>query len=186
MRIVQSDLKPPRFGKSGIDRHEGTHLSDALDAIDNALDRAGVRAGNWDKHALFEMGFCWEEAFELAFKKRMVGVQTQHVIECDGVYCSLDGLTRDRVVEFKATFKSSNGFDLKGQRRWLMQIKGYCHAAARLKARFYVFFVRGDYSTGPVCRCFDVTFTRKELDANWELVLSALGKTKRRRRRRKG
>ena len=101
----------------------------------------------------------------------------------DGVYMSPDGeevqtviITQEvrlRVHEVKATYKSIRTVgDLSGQWMWLAQMKSYCIAAGTRFAVLHIFFLCGDYSypIRPIREVWEIEFTQKELDDNWELL----------------
>lgn len=105
----------------------------------------------------------------------------------DEIYMSPDGLQAGGVLtlskgsvrtppvihEVKATYKSINTVgDLKQQWLWLTQIKAYCKGAGTRYARLHVLFICGDYKwpLQPSARAWDLEFTQKEIDSNWELI----------------
>lgn len=77
------------------------------------------------------------------------------------------------IHEVKATYKSINTVaDFNNQWMWLTQIKCYCKGAKTRYGRFHVLFLCGDYKfpIRPIKMCWDIEFTQKELDDNWELM----------------
>lgn len=67
--------------------------------------------------------------------------------------------------EFKLSWYSMKDapFDKKFD-KWITQIKLYCYWLGITKARLYVFFVNADYKPPkPALRCWDISFTRREL-----------------------
>jgi len=82
--------------------------------------------------------------------------------------------TRHIVIhEVKATYKSTKTVgDLTSQWMWLAQIKGYCKGAKTTFAVLHVLFLCGDYSypITPVNKVWELEFTQKEIDENWDLM----------------
>lgn len=64
---------------------------------------------------------------------------------------------------------------LTSQFMWLAQGKGYCKAAGTNLWALHVLFACGDYQypLTPVAYRYDVEFTQKELDDNWQLMIDS-------------
>ena len=91
----------------------------------------------------------------------------------DGVSAEIVEKGRHAIVvhEVKATYKSTNR-DMGKEWMWLTQLKCYCKAAKTLHGKLHVLFICGDYKfpIRPVLKCWNITFSQKELDDNWQLM----------------
>jgi hypothetical protein len=142
--------------------------------------------------AKMELGTSFEEVLEAALITRLFGSRpgeftAPHADNCPNADEPLEGLDAvcqecgagtlfspdylfdidgDLVLgEFKCTWYSAKGapFDPKFS-KWITQIKLYLYWLGLTKCRLYVFFVNGDYTPpSPQLRCWELTFTRREL-----------------------
>jgi hypothetical protein len=98
--------------------------------------------------------------------------------ECrlDGIVGSPDGMTGDVLEEIKATWigRMEKGSrppvprKIIGERRWMMQLAGYCKMLNLTRARLHVLWVNGDYhNSGPEYFTYLIEFTQAELDRMW-------------------
>ena len=139
-------------------------------------------------------GFLWERALEHAFTEYMQ-VDRGIVNKQDFVQLTLpdgrivtgtpDGLKDDVVEEYKATWRSMRKWSEHPEEEfwmWVAQVKAYCHMTARTKARFFVFWVNGDYSyksgRGPQVTTCEMEFTPEEIEDNWRILLAHSGGAK--------
>lgn len=136
-----------------------------------------------------ELGFTWELLIEQCFKQRMLARQSerfvpQWMLEIDGIRMRPDGVDMElgEVYEYKCTWKSRRKWQDPERYfwEWLTQVKAYCHALGLTKARFFVYWVMGDYSyksdSGPEIWEYLLTFTQAELDSNWQMILQQAAK----------
>lgn len=134
-------------------------------------------------------GFLWERMLEFAFTeymqkdRRVLDKQTQ--LEKDGVHGTPDGINGDYIEEYKATWRSMRKWGEDPEREfwmWVAQVKAYCYMAGKTKARFFVFWVNGDYSyktaRGPQVTTCELEFTQEELEDNWRTLLAHAGDAK--------
>jgi hypothetical protein len=117
----------------------------------------------------FEKGWLWEEALSLAFGlKSPVRVGE---VELDGIVGSPDGIRHDGdewvVEEYKCTAASSSKSPAD-MWRWMMQVKGYCKMVGAAKCVFRVLHLE----FVPVYKVWELVFTQRELDENWEAIVN--------------
>lgn len=67
--------------------------------------------------------------------------------------------------------------DLQGEWLWLAQTMGYCYAEETVHARYHIYWVNGNYKYndpggGPQYRLYDLTFSEKEVEANWQMLIA--------------
>lgn len=182
MEIISLEPYEPDevFGKSGLPRSGGIHLTDLVDHI---LVSQGTKYkdSDWDKSSLFEAGFTWEQVLEDGFRARREPVLRLEEITLDGVAGSPDGydFRNSELYEYKLTYKSQGKFALSEQYRWLMQGKGYLKMLSEpenpvRRINWIVFFVMGDYrGSGPRCVRYTVEFTDMEIEDNWRMLMNA-------------
>lgn len=133
-------------------------------------------------------GFLWERALEYAFTEYMqkergtADKQTscQYMLG-DGraVTGTPDGINGEYIEEYKATWRSMRKWSEDPEAEfwmWLAQVKAYCFMTGRTKARFFIFWVNGDYSyktgRGPQVTTCEMEFTEEELLDNWRMLLA--------------
>lgn len=57
--------------------------------------------------------------------------------------------------------------------KWMTQMLAYCHNLETPYARLYSLFINGDYRhTGPQLLCWSFTFTARELQDNWRMLMN--------------
>jgi hypothetical protein len=145
-----------------------------------------------------EMGLALENMLEEGIKDRLAltgGGRPGELVEPEhGIIYSPDLLIfngETRLGEVKLTFMSSrevprevinyNGFPPKFE-KYFTQMKMYCRCLETSHARLYVFFVNGDYtwrkkgepaeSSGPQLLAWDIEFTKREIEEEWQVVTS--------------
>lgn len=181
--------------------HSRLHLSNIIDSMDEELcisdyKRKAVRSNTESKidlSACADLGFSFEVMLEEAFKRRMVDFDCTDVvrlpeIERSNIVCSPDGFQKSTKMlhEYKLRWKSVNNFDPRTEWKIMTQIKGYlmalkdsewCRGDLPVKCRLWVLFVVGDYrGTFPILRCYELTFTPKEIWDNWIMLSDWAGK----------
>lgn len=177
MRLTELGETFPILG-SGLPRAEGLHLTDVITYI---LDTINPRIGGGfdDIELTAEVGFMWEDLLSLVLGNRLG--KRLNDIQCDGIYCNPDGLGFDplnlnevALEEYKCTWKSMKKLPTEVL-KWMMQVKGYCHALGLKVVIFHVLYLMGDYFKehhGPQARSFRIEFTEEEIEENWNVILA--------------
>jgi len=125
-------------------------------------------------------------------------IETQLRLERDGVQMTPDGFDGTRLESYKLTWKSMRKWEempvgvdfdimqaehfwpwIRSEMAYLGALNETAHHNTRpnpiLTVRFFVFWINGDYSRKPgrgaQATFTDLTFTLKELDDNWRLLL---------------
>lgn len=164
-------------------RQPGWHLSGVLRG---PLVAAGELKLRGDEPDGDEMPLCM--AVGMAWEDWVVGLYPDIVwqpdpVECDGVWCSPDGvrelderediLEGLEVVEFKATWMSLSAHaDILRVRKWMWQIAGYCHAEGAETATLHVLWVAGTYKPPtPVYMTYRLAFPAAETERFWKTVV---------------
>jgi len=100
------------------------------------------------------------------------------VFEVDGIQLTPDLLDMSisfyylHLAEVKSTRASSAKFSLYDNEHYIIQMKNYCKAVGVLESDFISFFLMGDYKPSfPRLGCWNVKFTQKEIDDNWDEML---------------
>ncbi len=139
------------------------------------------------------IGFSWEDWLSRQYPDLIYHMGEMHL---DGISMSPDGVTVPKpednfdwdlgsgiIEEFKATYKSSRK-PIEDQWMWMCQIKAYCKALPTTCARLHVLHLCGDYDYNrpgmpPQYIVHAIQFTQKEIDANWNMLLTELEDWKR-------
>lgn len=131
------------------------------------------------------IGLAWEDYYIKNILSQQGVSKHPGEMLLDGIYMTPDGESLDviitrgkpvhtlRIHEVKATYKSTKTVgDVSSQWMWLSQMKAYCKGAGTNFARLHVLFICNDYTypIGPSKQIFDIEFTKKEIDDNWELL----------------
>jgi hypothetical protein len=132
------------------------------------------------------LGIGWERYYIPEVLSRFHNVEDHPAeVSHDGVYLSRDGESVSVIItvdgpewatvvhEVKCTYKSIKTVrNLDSQWMWLAQIKAYCIARNTRFAVLHVLFVCGDYTypMRPVSLAWQLEFTQRELDSNWDLL----------------
>lgn len=136
-----------------------------------------------DELAIIRMliGLAWEEQYIKHILSQEGVVKHPGQMCLDGVFMTPDGESvsvRGKktvlvIHEVKATYKSTKTVgDVSREWMWLTQLKCYCKGAKTLHGKLHVLFLCGDYKfpIRPVAKAWDIQFSQKELDDNWELM----------------
>lgn len=122
-------------------------------------------------------GYLWEHVFSVAMADSFRNAEIVRPGEfmVDGIIGSPDNwdIRTGRVVETKATWLSSRKLDSLEKHFWvwLVQMQGYCRLLDTTEAELYVFFVNGNYAPPmPIGRALTLSWTRAEIDENWEML----------------
>lgn len=175
------------FGES---RPEGLHMSDLYNSYYAALQPKKYGRKDGDPRELWTLGMCFEDMLEEGLIRRAAlaegsgrpgAMQTD-----DGIWFSPDLLIFNgstRLGEIKLTFMTPRGdfpwkvgdvyegFGSKAD-KYLTQMKLYCKALGTRHARLYAFFVpEAIKAKGGALRCWDITFTQREIDEEWDLIM---------------
>jgi hypothetical protein len=180
-------------------RSPGWHLSEIVGDMINRVKHNSKRKafGVLDEDEQqtvkmrWETGFIWEVVVEMVWRERRLttrsqfdGVIRQPELESDGIFMTPDGLrVQDRKgnplknwveEEYKATWRSARRLDAFEDDfgEWLISNKSYCRASKTNLAEFFVLFINGDYKPmEPFGRRVEVSYTQRDLDENWDMVL---------------
>ena len=174
------------LGKSTGHRSEGCHASQIYNDLFSDLEPDRFSRDSSPDPLKLEFGLALESMLEEGLRQRIVGSAERppEQVTDEGIYFSPDLIVFNgatRLGEIKLTWMSSremptaqaNGLPPKFE-KWVVQMKFYCRALALADARLLAFFVNGDYgkNRGPQLRAWDISFTRRELDDNYRMLLA--------------
>ena len=194
---IVTDQYPLFLPESLTPRSKGVHVSSIIRCI--AIETGILSTQNQDDLSLSDVrtitdedailriniGLAWEEHYIGQILSRYGVIDHPGEMQYDGVYLSHDGedlsviLTvpvlqyGPRVHEVKATYKSTKTVgDLSSQWMWITQMKAYCIARGCTTAFLHALFLCGNYVAPirPVLKIWELEFTQRELDENWELL----------------
>jgi hypothetical protein len=185
---------------SGPRTHDKLHMSDIYGALYKRLDKDRYGDGPMNQVCV-ELGLAWETALEAALKVRPTfdGEQIERpgeLLTAEGIAFNPDLLivTTDppksledgwtgtvRVGEIKLKWMSSkdaprvetSSFPSKYDKDFT-QMKAYCYHVGTRFARYYVFYVNGQYKP-PFPHepyVWDIEFTQEELEDEWRMLLN--------------
>lgn len=169
-------------------RTVGVHVSSIIKYLHGKTDEVIARRKEIDAlpederrkaYTYWEMGFAWEQIIADILGPRMFSrriVVDQEEIEVDGILMNPDAysIPDQTGEEYKATWRSAkNVSDLEGNFwPWFAQMKAYAYGLKTLKYRLFVYFVNGNWQPPvPMVRRFDITFSPRELELNWKMIL---------------
>jgi hypothetical protein len=167
---------------ANMDRHErapGCHVSNVIGSIDRRYGKLKGRTDidekpdtYWNNYRV--AGFLIERAFRELLQD--LHLTRPGALVLDGIHMTPDFIDADEWVleEYKATWRSS-AHEIDGPvfDSWMMQMKAYCKALGCLRARLRVFFMNGNYRPRvPEMKAWNIEWTQRELDQNWEMILS--------------
>ena len=169
------DVKFPKT-QFETERTEGLHLSHI---IRDLLDKAGLGykgKGFTDMELTAEVGLLWERVLSKVMGEKYANSPGE--LEKDGIILTPDGIGPDPmgkvpiiVEEYKATWKSNRTHPTEVL-NYMMQVKGYCYVVETNVCIMRVLYIMGDYrGSGPMYRESRITFTKKELWDNWQILL---------------
>ena len=123
-----------------------------------------------------EVGTSFEEVLEPVLAQRLLGKRPGEFTTPEGIIYSPDYIFPGPPLvlgEFKLTWYSSKDAPTDAKfDKWMTQIKAYCYCLGTPLARLYVLFVNGDYKPpSPQLLAWDVQFTARELEDNYEMLL---------------
>lgn len=190
----------------GTGRGAGLHLSEVIRYMREGLG-ARLPAQDAGNPGFAQVGLMLEVWVERALAT-YVGYGEQHLVTPGEMYVDGIGMNPDRyhtrddkVVEYKATWRSLRKLELDGELdldafeelfyyyRW--QVMAYCHGLGCLAADIVILFVNGDYSYkeprgGPQFRVIEMRFTEQEIMDNWRNILANAEGLRRMRRANAG
>lgn len=191
--IISSTVVEMFLPESPMPRGVGVHASGIIRAI--AMEMGILKSDGAEEVTLADkrnitnetailrmaIGLSWEEFYinNILLKEEVVKHPGQMCL--DGVYMTPDGesltlrgkKTALIIHEVKATYKSTRTVgDLEKEWMWLTQLKCYCKGAKTRYGKLHVLFICGDYTfpIRPLVKAWDIEFSQKELDDNWELM----------------
>ena len=166
-------------GKSGP-RSKGLHMSDLYGGLYKSLEPNRF-TGAPPNPLLLELGLSWETMLERELKARLLGERPEELITSEGIFYNPDLIIFNgsvRVGEMKLTYLSSrevprqsaNSFPPKFDRYFTQMMASAYHLDTN-EARLFAFFINGDYThKGPELLAWDITFSKRELDDNWQML----------------
>lgn len=178
--------------RQGYVRSGGLHMSDIYGSLYRELEPERYGRGDIDKgtkDGYLGVGLAWEETLEEALRTRLSaesGRPDEMVEPEHGIIYSPDLIIFNHVTrlgEIKLTWLSSrefpkeptNGFPPKAE-KYLTQMMAYCRCLETPYARLYALFVNGSYDRKqglkPEPRAWDIEFTRREMDENWQTLIN--------------
>ncbi len=168
------------MGRSILPRTPGLHISDIYGDLYERLEPKRYKGG-LPKAELLEAGLAFESILEEGLKNRLAQ-RPGEILSPEGILMSPDLILFNgcvRVGEIKLTWMSSrdmptetvNGLPPKFS-KWDVQMRAYCHVLDTEHARLIGFFVNNDYKPPtPRLLAWDITYTQRELDENWAMLL---------------
>lgn len=191
--MKKTDLKLYDFSRLDADlnsfdqkgrRQSGLHVSGLVRAAFKNLKNTEPKPIEGEQPFVRTMaGFLWERSLENAFTEYMgqdrKGIVKQEGYVKDDVHGTPDGVADDAIEEYKCTWRSMKKWEQDPEENfwmWFAQVKAYCYMAGKNKARFFIFWVNGDYSyktaRGPQVTTAEFEFTNEELEDNWRVLLA--------------
>ena len=178
MQITEEpfDLPANEWSEDKHARSPGLHLGKIIADIESVLNPNMPKwAGQWAMAG----GFIWERVLSrefLAPQLKAGKIVRPGELESDGIYMTPDGYdTHENVLEeWKCTWKSSNN-PIEGPKFWRYwtQCKAYCRVLGTKQVRLRVLYLMGNYrGGGPHATTYSSTFSDKELDNNWEMIVN--------------
>lgn len=182
------DLSKPT---EGYVRTPGLHMSDLYNSLYAELEPKRYAKGDGPDETKMTLGTAFEEVLAIALAERVLGdrpgefaalpdatvvpVGTPGSIIFSPDHLFYNGITRGG--EFKATWMSlRKGIQDERFDKWFCQMKAYGKPLQMREWRLFVLFVNGDYSYKPpnggaTLKGYDITFTQRELDDNWAMLM---------------
>lgn len=170
------------LGKSHAYRSPGLHMSDIYNDLFQSLEPKRYRKGTPMDPLRLEAGLALEEMLEEGLRRRLIGERPGELVTEEGIIYSPDLLIFNgatRLGEIKLTWMWSkevpriegNSFPPKFD-KYVCQMKAYCYHLDTPYARLIVFFVNGKGDSTPELLAWDIEFTRRELEENWQMLMN--------------
>ena len=161
-------------------RSPGLHISDIYTSLARALDPKRYAEEMGPNTVKMAMGLAWETHLEKVLERAQIPApRPPEQLTLEGIAFNPDLLltedpSRMRVGEIKLTYMSESDSLIDSKfAKWLWQAMAYCYHLEVPRARFYVLFVRGNYKDpNPTFRAYDIEFTGRELQENWQMLLN--------------
>jgi len=147
------------------------HVTGLIRALEVGIQETSGKAISDATRMQFEKGWLWEATLSMAFGEK--SAHRPGEIELDGIVGSPDGLVLDSkgdivsVEEYKCTAYSSDK-PITEHWRWMAQVKAYCKMVGATKCVFRVLHL----SFVPVYKVWELVFSQRELDENWEALVN--------------
>jgi hypothetical protein len=168
------DLKATDFSEDTHNRSGGLHLGQVMDSIAEVLFPS---PNKWEGEAAMTVGFLWENILAATILKSLVDkglLVRPGEVTVDGIAMTPDGWdSENRILhEYKCTWKSCDK-PIEDNWRYCTQIKSYCRAMATNRAHLYILYLMGNYRDirQPVTRGYELEFSQRELDDNWNMIV---------------
>lgn len=167
-------------------RSPGAHLSTIVKYIITIVHPERYGGGGKISPVRAQVGFLWEDMLSWALA-RQLGMR-QIEVELDGVFMTLDGFntTEWRTREAKVTkISSANPITSSRFWHWHIQMMAGCRAMETGECELVVLHVNGAYEMGggrfgdEQARAWLVSFSPREIEENWRMVLRARDRMKR-------
>lgn len=174
-------LEPLDLLHSDLVRSPGLHMSDIYGGLYKELDPKRY-GGEFSNDLCLAMGTAWEKHFEwLLISNGLTISRPDAFLTKEGIGFSpdlliLNGVTR--VGEIKLTWMTDIE-DIADQKfdKYLTQVKAYCYHLETPYGRIYATHINGgekDFygKPNPILRIYDLEFTTRELNENWQMLLN--------------
>ena len=161
-------------------RSPGRHLSEVVKYIMTKIEPKRFAGGGKIDPLMAAGGFIWEDALSWVLG-RQLGLR-QIEVEQDGIFITLDGFNRAqwRTREAKSTkISAANPIASEKFWHWHVQVMGGCKAMDATECEIVVLHVNGSYELGggrfgePVANAWVVSYTPREIEENWRMILRA-------------
>lgn len=170
------------LAQSDLVRSPGLHMSAIYNDLFQDLEPKRFTRGSVPDRNRMGLGLALETVLEEGLKKRMF--RPEEYLTDEGIAFSPDGLLFENgetiLAELKLTWMSSrevprlkNGSFPPKFDKYFVQIMAYCYHLELTRARLYVLFVNGiSKPPTPELLAWDLLFTQRELDENWQRLLA--------------
>jgi hypothetical protein len=187
------------IGKSSGVRGGGLHISQIYGDLFSALEPDRFVLGSTPDPLRLGLGLAWETHLEKCLTNQALlnpdgetAERPGELIGPEGILYSPDIIIFNgsaRLGEIKLTWASSrsvprepsNGFPPSFD-RYFVQMQAYCTCLETPHARLLAYFVNGDWDRSkafaPQLLCWDITFTARELQENWTMLINWARKKK--------
>ena len=152
--------------------------------VSGLIQKAMMQESNLDARVegIMALGRIWEWLVRPDVERRVESAGFIYLkpftMECDGVIGSLDGAAYDgpvpkAVIETKLRF-SPPFKDIRDYRRYMLQVKAYCHMLGCLQARMPILHV-GNRPPMAEYWWYKLKFTEVEVEENWRMLINLKG-----------
>lgn len=174
-------------GKSSGVRTPGLHMSSIYNDLYQDLEPTRYVRGSEPDPLRLEAGLSFETFLEDALRARLCGGgRPDEMVTEEGILFNPDLIIFNhvtRVGEMKLTWLSSRAVPREPSNclppkfgKYECQMKAYCRCLETPYARLIAFFVNGPYDRkselAPELLAWDITFTRRELEENWSMLMN--------------